>query len=254
MTERKNNHFDYRHCINFYETFKLQAFQNLNLDNPVVINMEEKLNETGQFFLINDLIELKAVYYSKGAYDFFGVDPGKLNPSVIYEAVHPADITRFSNARTKIIKMGMDVFNNLHSEMFASSTFKTRNRSVKYIDLLFQVYICKSDLPVKTAYGIQVCTDVTRMGIQKGFHYYTGTDVSLFRYPDKQYLKMGNVFSNREWAIIKLIANDLVSEQIAEQLFISTHTVNRHRQNILIKSGKRSTYDLIIELLDRGLL
>jgi DNA-binding CsgD family transcriptional regulator len=255
MTDMANTNFDYCRVIHFYETFKSRAFRDINPDDPIISSLEENLNSTGQFFLINDLIELKGVYYSKGAYDFFGIKPGEMNPAVIYEAVHPDDIIRFSNARAKLIKLGMDIFNNQQESMCLSSNFRLKNFTGKYIDLLFQNYVCLNETPHKTAYAIQVNTNITGMiKIRHGYHYYVGTDLSYFRYPDKDYLKTGNIFSDREWEIIMLIANGLESDQIAEKLFLSIHTINRHRQNILNKTGKRTTHDLVIELQERGLI
>jgi DNA-binding CsgD family transcriptional regulator len=67
-------------------------------------------------------------------------------------------------------------------------------------------------------------------------------------------LKLGNVLSDREFEIVKLVHLGLNSEQIAEKLFLSKHTINTHRNNILIKTGKAHISDLIYELKERGLL
>ena len=64
----------------------------------------------------------------------------------------------------------------------------------------------------------------------------------------------GNIFSDREFEIIKLIHSGLQSEQIAEKLFLSRHTVNTHRKNILDKTGKAHISDLIYYLQERGQL
>ena len=67
-------------------------------------------------------------------------------------------------------------------------------------------------------------------------------------------LMKGNMFSGREFEIIKLIESGLSSEEIAGKLFLSVHTVNTHRRNILAKSGKPSIADMIYELKERGVL
>jgi hypothetical protein len=224
--------FDYSQVIHFYENYKTRAFQNINPDEPIVLGLEEKLNNTGQFFIINDLIQLKGVYYSAGAYNFFGSKPGQMDPYVIFNAIHPDDIKRFSNARVRLIKLGMEIFNNKLDKMCLSSNFRVKNSTGKYVDLLFQNYVCLNDGPFKTAYAIQVNTNITGLiKIHHGYHYYVGSDLSYFRYPDEGYLKIGNIFTEREWEIIKFIANGLESDQIAEKLFLSVHTINRHRQD-----------------------
>lgn len=78
--------------------------------------------------------------------------------------------------------------------------------------------------------------------------------MSYFRYPDQEMLQMGNVFTKREFEIIKLIATGLNTEQIADRLFLSAYTVNTHRGNILKKTHKTQISDLIYELKERGVL
>jgi DNA-binding NarL/FixJ family response regulator len=46
-----------------------------------------------------------------------------------------------------------------------------------------------------------------------------------------------DVLTPRELEVLKLIAEAQTSKQISEVLFISVKTVERHRQNILDKSG-----------------
>ena len=43
--------------------------------------------------------------------------------------------------------------------------------------------------------------------------------------------------SDREKDVFKLIADGMKSKEIAEALFISPHTVNNHRKNIILKTG-----------------
>jgi DNA-binding NarL/FixJ family response regulator len=52
--------------------------------------------------------------------------------------------------------------------------------------------------------------------------------------------------SQRELEIIQLIAEGLTNSQIAENLFISTHTVNTHRKNIMYKLGVNNTAAIVM--------
>lgn len=51
--------------------------------------------------------------------------------------------------------------------------------------------------------------------------------------------------SSRELEIIELLLKGKSSEEIAAELFISKNTVNTHRRNILAKTGKKNTIELI---------
>ncbi len=58
----------------------------------------------------------------------------------------------------------------------------------------------------------------------------------------------------RELEIVKLIAEGLTSEEIAEQLVISKKTVERHRANVLEKLGMRNRVELTRYAIRRGLV
>lgn len=62
------------------------------------------------------------------------------------------------------------------------------------------------------------------------------------RDPDTPSMKL----SPRELTIVKLISMGLTNRQIAEKLFLSTHTVMTHRKNINSKLGIKSVSGLII--------
>jgi DNA-binding NarL/FixJ family response regulator len=58
----------------------------------------------------------------------------------------------------------------------------------------------------------------------------------------------------RELEILKLIAEAHTSKEIAEMLFISVKTVERHRANILEKLGMRDRVELTRYAIRRGLI
>lgn len=63
-----------------------------------------------------------------------------------------------------------------------------------------------------------------------------------------------NSISKREQEIITLIADGLTTKKIAAKLFISPHTVETHRQNILLKLGFKNTAELVKYAVQKGLL
>ena len=52
--------------------------------------------------------------------------------------------------------------------------------------------------------------------------------------------------SEREVEIIKLIAEGYINKEIADMLFLSTHTVNTHRKNIMSKLGVNNATGIVI--------
>lgn len=63
--------------------------------------------------------------------------------------------------------------------------------------------------------------------------------------PEKKIAEEIRQLSEREIEILKLIAEEYSSEQIAEKLFISKRTVDTHRINILTKTNSKTLVGLI---------
>jgi DNA-binding NarL/FixJ family response regulator len=63
-----------------------------------------------------------------------------------------------------------------------------------------------------------------------------------------------DVLTPRELQVLKLIAEAYTSKQIAQELFISVKTVERHRQNILDKLGMSDRVELTRYAIRRGLI
>jgi DNA-binding NarL/FixJ family response regulator len=63
-----------------------------------------------------------------------------------------------------------------------------------------------------------------------------------------------DLLTPRERDVVKLIAEGLTSEEIAEALIISHKTVDRHRANVLEKLGMRNRVELTRYAIRRGLV
>lgn len=68
------------------------------------------------------------------------------------------------------------------------------------------------------------------------------------------YSSTKEILTFREKEILKLIINGKTSDEIASLLFISKHTVNSHRKNILKKSNCKTNSELIVKAITDGLL
>lgn len=62
------------------------------------------------------------------------------------------------------------------------------------------------------------------------------------------------ILSERENEIIILIAEGLTNGQIAEQLFLSNHTINTHRKNIMAKLGVKNTAGIVMYAVKTDLI
>ena len=184
-----------------------------------------------------------------------GLNPVDVTPYHFFEATHPDDIHRHSLGRSKLFGLAQGLYIAEKGNALLSTNLRLRNPVGGYPNILIQCYLFYTPIPIKTVYEIQVHTNIEWFKkIKHGYHYYVGNNLSYFRFPDEEMLKLGNVLSDREFEIVKLVHLGLNSEQIAEKLFLSKHTINTHRNNILTKTGKAHISDLIYELKERGLL
>nr|WP_295921732.1 LuxR C-terminal-related transcriptional regulator [uncultured Dyadobacter sp.] len=60
--------------------------------------------------------------------------------------------------------------------------------------------------------------------------------IYVFENESGRFKKLENL-SKRELEIAKLVGEKMTSQEIAERLFLSTHTINTHRQNMMKKTG-----------------
>jgi hypothetical protein len=251
----KPDYQNYSLFFRFIETFAPLSYKGIDPFHPLMVELEEMMEINNQFFIIGDLIKINYIFVSKRSTQIMGIDPGDLNPYHLSEAIAQDDQNRLGNIKSMIMKTGSDIFIAEKGKMIISSNHHIRNTQGSYSNILIQRFIFYSTVPYKSVFVIKVHTNIDWFKkIKNSFHFYAGDDLSYFKYPDEKMLSQGNIFSKREFEIITLIASGFESEQIAEKLFLSVHTVNTHRRNILEKSGKSRMSDLIYDLNDRGLL
>ncbi len=64
----------------------------------------------------------------------------------------------------------------------------------------------------------------------------------------------GQLLSEREIEVLKLIANEYSNREISDKLFISVRTVDSHRRNLLQKTGAKNTAGLTRYALQHNLI
>jgi DNA-binding CsgD family transcriptional regulator len=249
------DHGQYSLFLQFVKAYSRQGFKGIDRNDPLILELEEMMDGNNQFFAVFDMLHLKTLFVSQASIKMIGVQPDDLTSYHLKEATYPDDLERHELGILKAFKTAHDFFVAKKGEMLISSNFRIRIPGGNYLNQLVQCYIFFSPDPVETVYMIDIHTDISWCKkIKHGFHYYLGNNLSYFRYPDEELLKAGNIFSDRELEIIRLVHKGLDSEQIAEKLFLSKHTINTHRKNILEKTGKDHLSDLIYYLQEIGQL
>ncbi len=249
------NPYSYSIFFDFIESYLPSGFLKINPDDPIMLKLEELTDENDQYFQVFDLGQMKFLFTSKNIFQMIGVTAEEINPGHYTHLIHPDDEERLCQARSRVYKMEKEIFKAQKGSTLTSYNLRIRNAAGNYNNLFVQDYMFYSPIPYKVVFLIQVITNIDWYKMKKDrFHHYAGNDLSLFKFPDQKLLEIGPDLSYREFEIIRLIEAGLSSKEIADKLFLSVHTVNTHRSNILEKSGKSQISDLIYEFKEKGLL
>jgi len=239
----------------FIETFLRVGFKDIDRNDPLVLEVEEMTARNNQFFFVADMLRMKVEFTSQGCRKILGIEPEEFTPYHLKEATHPDDLARQGLAQAQLFKITHELVTKKKGDMLISSNFRLRDTTGSYSNRLVQAYFVYNAAPAEAVYLLDVYTDIGWFKKMKhGYHFYLGNDMSFFRFPDEALLMTGNIFSDREYEIIRLIHSGLNSEQIGKKLFLSKYTIDTHRRNILEKTGKNHISELIYDLHEMGLL
>ncbi|HMT75257.1 MAG TPA: response regulator transcription factor [Chitinophagaceae bacterium] len=120
-------------------------------------------------------------------------------------------------------------------KVIAMSTFKERSYISQMIQNGASGYLVKSASKEEIEEAI--------LSVYEG-KLYMSLDINLSA-TDKQELDNIPILSSREKEVLLLIADGFTNPQIAAKLFISLHTVDSHRKNLLTKFTVNNTASLI---------
>lgn len=120
-------------------------------------------------------------------------------------------------------------------KIIAMSTFKERSYISQMIQSGASGYLVKSASKEEIEEAI--------LSVYEG-KLYMSLDINLSA-DEKDQIGKVPVISSREKEVLELIADGFTNPQIAAKLFISLHTVDSHRKNLLTKFGTSNTASLI---------
>jgi DNA-binding CsgD family transcriptional regulator/PAS domain-containing protein len=127
-----------------------------------------------------------------------------------------------------------------------SRDYRLRRADGTYVRLLEQSRVLQTDRAGNVTHLLGVCTDITdwKRNDVLSASVDSGHSHTCLTADDAPRPSAGGL-SQREREIIRLVSEGFNSQQIADQLFISVHTVNTHRRNISGKTKTRTAGSLV---------
>ncbi|THD66807.1 LuxR family transcriptional regulator [Robertkochia marina] len=205
-------------------------------------------------------------FVSHSVEDFTGKPSSEVTIEDILSTAHPDQVTS--------IKLKEQVIHDFYVNFLEPDQVKTYKLLYLYklLDpkgqvkvMLHQALVLNTDEHGNIENVLSSHTDVTYLGIQptpsvsffsldgKTSYYNISTEKGTFDLNAQNHSGILETLTPREKEVVSLLANGLSSKEIASKLNLSVHTIQKHRKNILQKTGCSNTSELIRNCILEGL-
>lgn len=212
------------------------------------------------YFYIFNLPNLEMEFVSESMKGILGLTVQDFSVQYIFDNVHPDDKNRFIAHEKKVTEF----FTQLPAEKVmkykVSYDYRLKCKNGSYKWILQQVTTIQTDDQGAVIRVLGVHTDVSHLktdnqpsglsfiGLEGEPSFYNVALDNLTFLPSVQ------LFTKREKEVLKLIVEGKTSQEIANFLFTSIHTVNTHRKKILKKANCTSPTELVSMAIREGWL
>lgn len=230
-----------------------------NLD--VIDNIAAASSAGMYYYFVFSFVTVQIEYVNETVEDILGVPAKKFDLKTFLKRLHPDDLsTMYAKERTIF-----DFYHQLPKEDIplykTVYLFRLKDSGGNYKIILHQIKVIDVTENGKIRQIVGVHTDLTHLNIpisskvsfiskERTSHFNIETKGKLNLTPCHAKLS----FSEREVEILKSISEGKTSKEIAADLYISPHTVNTHKKNIIKKSGCKTFIELITKCIAEGVI
>jgi len=217
----------------------------------------ELLNKANSFFYWFDFAQMKYLYISESVYNVMGYTADEWRaggPGFAFSTVHPEDVVRLKKCHEELFRYFFA--QPLHERKSVRYGYETRVQSKegKTVWLLQQGSFIEIDQEGKPIISFDVTMDTTDFKKNKAMTLNLKNDATGEKIISYFPIRGAAMFSAREIEIISLLERGLSSKDIADELFISPHTVDTHRRNMIKKAEVRDSVGLVYYARESGLI
>ncbi|MCX6270791.1 MAG: response regulator transcription factor [Bacteroidetes bacterium] len=236
-----------------------QCFTEKDLDYRILeqhIPHLERISEiSNSVIMVFDLYKREHVYVSANISHILDLDPDKCHgePSYINERIHPDDLYCMLDAGLYFLKYGLTIPVEKRRESKLVNTYRVLNEKNKYIRVIEQQICIENDIRGNAWLSLGIIDISPDQSPDAPFRsrLIDTRSGAIYLFPPQN---KEDMLTSREKEILQLIANGLISKQIADRLYISVNTVNTHRQRILEKLRADNTVEAIRYASGLGIL
>jgi len=207
------------------------------------------------FYLIFNMYSGDTELVSNSVTEILGYDPEEMSVAFMMNKMHPDDKPYFLNFEYRVVEFFKSLPFDKIEYYKVQYDFRIKTKTGDYVRLLHQAVQIDYD---EDNFYRTLCleTDISHIkpeGIPCFSIIGLDGEPSFYNIQEAQVLtKSYDLFTRREREILRLIVEGKNSKTIADELYISLHTVNTHRKNILNKSSAKTPIDLVRKVINEG--
>lgn len=212
------------------------------------------------YYYVLDFETRKIEYISPSVEQILGLKPDEVQFNDIVGCVHPDDLKYIQIAEKFNLEKIAELDADLVPHIKLAYCFREKTASGKYEMFQMQaVWVNLTGNPDQ-AKLMNIHTNIHHLTPENNYLLTLSSvkDSNFFlRYDLKKQMEVEdkpNIFSKRELEIIALVTQGYESEEIAERLCLSAHTIKTHRRNVQYKAGVKNAAQLVRYCLDKGLI
>jgi DNA-binding CsgD family transcriptional regulator len=212
-------------------------------------------NRKKTIFLLFDVKEFKILYCSDNFEKMTGHATSEImtkNVGFFFEILKKKDILFFFEFTKWLTSFNKNVPVEYLQEYLQIQWFgmTMRKKDGTYIETLFKIDPFERHENGLSRLCIITLEDVTSL-VRPDANYWSRMEAGSSKkflssfFEDNPKFVMKDILTERELEVIKLVAVGNDSKEIGEKLFLSTHTVDRHRKNMIARIGAKDTTALL---------
>lgn len=258
-----------------YKSYLKEAWYNKDMtDEKEVMDMAKRLKNVSAInspvmpmFYIIDYTKSSYLLMSEAIKNVSNYDPKEFLEGGLQKTLDIYHHDDFKVYNQKIFKKNLEVLKSVpqeeHEQLVFTYNFRIRckdNRIANFLQKGFYLTDKQSGLP---KYSIGAITDVTNVYLKDNLithlveHNSIENNINKNEILIKDYFYSGeenNLLTKQELIVLLCLVDGLNSKAIAQKLKCSAHTVNNHRQNMMIKTNTKNVTQLILHAVKNKLI
>jgi DNA-binding CsgD family transcriptional regulator len=195
-------------------------------------------------------------FVSPSITNVLGYQVSEITLQFLFNKIHPEDQVHYVNFENEVGRFLHSLPKEKMFQYKVRMNFRIQNSSGNYIQILYQATALEQDEHGKIVRSLGSHTDITHLkpSIKPTLSFISldGSDSYVDVQIGKPLIPVKEPLSLREKEILKLIINGKQNKEIAEILFISKQTVDKHRKNMIKRNNVNNSGELIAEAIKNG--